>query len=145
VMLEGGILSLDIHNDATGEIVDSATLVKICVVGEPCGSVVAPREPDLARGKQQMNTCFACHQWNQNDTGPKLEKLFGKRAAKVVGFAYSDDMKETRVRWDSESIDAFLANPQKVIPHNQMVLVPMTDRSKRRDLLAYMLANGFRQ
>ena len=40
---------------------------------------------------------------------------------------------------DAEAIDAFLADPQTVVPDNRMPYAGMPDAADRADLIAYLL------
>jgi cytochrome c len=66
--------------------------------------------------KQQ---CATCHTTNLSDPqrqGPSLFKVMGRAAGKLDGFHYSAGFAEAGFVWDEGKLDAWLTNPQAVIP-----------------------------
>jgi cytochrome c len=73
------------------------------------------------------STCGACHELDAtlaHSKGPNLWGLIGKTMGAIPRFAtYSAAMKEAgtkNVVWTEELLDRWLANPQAVVPGNQM-------------------------
>ena len=81
----------------------------------------AAKPPDgAALFKQQ---CATCHTTNLTDPvrqGPPLLKIVGRPAGKVDGFHYSAGFARADFVWDDASLDAWLANPQAMIPGTVM-------------------------
>ena len=77
----------------------------------------AAKPPDgAALFKQQ---CAVCHTTNLSDPmrqGPPLVRIVGRAAGKVEGFHFSDGLAKADFTWDEARLDAWLANPQAVIP-----------------------------
>ncbi|WJR79577.1 c-type cytochrome [Bradyrhizobium sp. NP1] len=66
--------------------------------------------------KQQ---CATCHTTNTSDAarqGPSLFRIVGRPAGKAEGFHYSSGFATADFAWDESRLDAWLANPQDVIP-----------------------------
>ena len=66
--------------------------------------------------KQQ---CATCHTTNTSDPvrqGPSLHKVVGKPAGKADGFKYSAALARADFTWDDAKLDAWLTNPQELIP-----------------------------
>ena len=66
--------------------------------------------------KQQ---CATCHTTNRSEPvrqGPSLFKIVGKPAGKVDGFHYSAGFAKADFVWDDARLDAWLADPQAIIP-----------------------------
>lgn len=81
--------------------------------------------------------CAACHSLDYNGVGPAHRGLFGRKAAQVAGFAYSDALRDARQPWLEDSLDRWLADPEKFAPGQRMgVSVP--DSQDRRHLIAYL-------
>ena len=94
-----------------------------------CGTILAakfataqispppPKPPDgPALFKQQ---CATCHTTNLSDPqrqGPSLFKVMGRPAGKLDGFHYSAGFAQANFAWDESRLDAWLINPQAVIP-----------------------------
>jgi cytochrome c len=66
--------------------------------------------------KQQ---CATCHTTNLSDPvrqGPSLFKIVGRPAGKINGFHYSAGFAKADFVWDEARLDAWLTNPQEMIP-----------------------------
>jgi cytochrome c len=64
--------------------------------------------------------CAACHSVDANRVGPAHRGVFGRRAGLAPGFRYSAALKRSSVVWDAKTLDAWLANPERVIPGQKM-------------------------
>ena len=65
------------------------------------------------------NQCATCHSLNTTDPprqGPTLAGVIGRKAGTVPGFKYSAGFANADFTWDSARLDAYLTNPQSVIP-----------------------------
>ena len=70
--------------------------------------------------KQQ---CATCHTTNLSDPvrqGPSLFRIVGRQAGKADGFRYSAGFTEANFVWDDAKLDAYLANPQAIVPGSIM-------------------------
>jgi cytochrome c len=47
-------------------------------------------------------------------------------------------MKGSNITWDDTTLNAFVADPQKVIPGNVMPFSGLADAKQRADLIAYL-------
>jgi cytochrome c len=47
-------------------------------------------------------------------------------------------MKRTKLTWDAKTLDAYLQNPQTVVPGNLMPFSGLGDAKQRADLIAYL-------
>ena len=65
--------------------------------------------PDLPHGKG-----------GDNRLGPNLYKVVGRKAGSLPDYNYSSAMKEADFVWDEDKLDRFIANPDEVIPGNNM-------------------------
>jgi cytochrome c len=66
--------------------------------------------------KQQ---CATCHTNNLSDParqGPSLFGIVGRRAGSVEGFHYSTGFTKADFAWDDAKLDAWMTNPQAMIP-----------------------------
>ncbi len=68
------------------------------------------------------NACCTCHSVKEGDNrlGPSLAKIVGRKAGASEGFNYSQSLKNSGVTWDEKNLDAFIANPDSVVPGNNM-------------------------
>ena len=96
---------------------------------------------DIARGQQDFRACAQCHslESNRNMTGPSLAGLWGRKAGSLPSFErYSDALKSSGIIWDERSLDAWLTDPQKMVPDNDMPFQGIRDARVRADLLAFL-------
>jgi cytochrome c len=81
----------------------------------------AARPPDgTTLFKQQ---CATCHTINPADAvrqGPSLSGIVGRPAGKADGFRYSAGFTDANFVWDDTRLDAYLANPQAIVPGSIM-------------------------
>ena len=101
----------------------------------------AHADGDAARGEQRFQDCAACHstQPGVNNVGPSLNGVFDRKAATAADFRYSPALKRSGITWTAETIDAFIADPQTMIPNNRMPYAGMPQAADRADLIAYLL------
>lgn len=105
-------------------------------------SLPAPyNQASPARGQAVFVLCSACHTTKTGAphmVGPNLHDMFGSKAASKPDFAYSDALKQTGWTWDPARLDAWLAEPQKVLPGSKMVFVGIPDAQQRADVIAWL-------
>src|SRR3974390_328664 len=88
--------------------------------------VVASRsfaEGNPALGQRVFGACAACHSLrpDQNMTGPSLAGLWNRKAGTLASFSrYSPAMKSANIEWNDKTLDEWIADPQSVVPGNQM-------------------------
>src|SRR5450432_1661184 len=77
----------------------------------------AAKPPDgVALFKQQ---CAVCHTTNASDPprqGPTLFAIVGREAGTAEGFRYSAGFADAKFKWDEPKLDAWLTDPQAMIP-----------------------------
>jgi cytochrome c len=111
-------------------------LVTVCLAMLIAGPTRAAGDPAAGLALYQAR-CAACHSLDYNGVGPTHRGVFGRAAAQAPGFAYSEALKSARLVWNEESLDRWLADPEKVAPGQRMgVNVP--DAKERGDLIAYL-------
>lgn len=66
--------------------------------------------------KQQCGTCHTTSRSEAPRQGPPLVKVLGQHAGKAEGFHYSSGFASADFTWDEGKLDAWLTNPQAVIP-----------------------------
>jgi cytochrome c len=66
--------------------------------------------------KQQCATCHATSLSDAPRQGPPLSRVIGRQAGKLDGFHYSPGLAQAGFTWDENTLDAWLANPQAIIP-----------------------------
>jgi cytochrome c len=66
--------------------------------------------------KQQCATCHTTNLSAPIRQGPSLFGIVGKPAGKAEGFHYSAGFAKADFVWDDAKLDAWLTNPQDIIP-----------------------------
>jgi cytochrome c2 len=104
-------------------------------------TAAARADGDPTRGEQRFVDCAACHapQPGIANVGPSLQGVFGRKAGTLADFRYSPALKRSGITWTPESLDTFLADPQKAVPNNRMPYAGMPDAADRADLIAFLL------
>lgn len=93
---------------------------------------------DAARGKTLYDSrCVACHSVDANRVGPAHQGVFGRKAGAVPDYAYSDALKNSKVVWNANTLQAWLANPEVLIP-GQSMGYRVDELTDRKDLVAYL-------
>ena len=82
------------------------------------------------------NACRTCHTIKEGDNrlGPNLYRIIGRKAGSLPDYNYSSAMKGAGFVWDEEKLEHFMANPDEVVPGNNMKpysgLASTEDRAK---------------
>jgi cytochrome c len=80
----------------------------------------APPGPDTLF-RNQCGTCHVLSAKEEPRQGPPLGGVVGRKAGSASGFKYSAGFAEAAFDWDAQRLDAWLTNPQAVIPGAVMV------------------------
>lgn len=94
-----------------------------------------------AQGQRVFGACAACHSLRpgQNMTGPSLANLWNRKAGGLESFSrYSPALKSANIVWNDKTLDEWIADPQHVVPGNQMTFPGIKDARQRADLLAFL-------
>ena len=98
--------------------------------------------PDLKNGEEIYSRCLACHALESDRVGPRHCGVVGRRAGSVRGFDYSKGMKNSRLVWNTKTLDRFIADPAKTVPGTTMTYAGVKDAKERSDLIAWLEAAG---
>jgi cytochrome c len=81
--------------------------------------------------------CSGCHSLDKNKEGPLLRAVYGRAAGTAPGFEYSEALKAARFTWDANTLDKWLADPEQLVPGNDMAfrLVTAEERAAIIDYL----------
>jgi len=93
---------------------------------------------DVSRGKDLFGRrCGGCHSLDRDKEGPHLRDVFGRRAASVPSFKYSDALKRANLTWDASLLDKWLTGPDDMVPATDMDFrVPQPD--ERSAIIGYL-------
>lgn len=99
---------------------------------------------NVQAGRQVYRKCQACHtlEPGRNSVGPSLAGIVGKRAAADPTYVYSQALRAANLTWDLPTLDAYLLDPQKVVPGNKMPFPGLKTVNERQDVLAYLAAGS---
>jgi cytochrome c len=84
--------------------------------------------------------CAACHsvEPGKNGVGPSLAGVYGTKSGEVVGYAFSEAMKNAKLTWDDATLDTYLTAPMKTIPGTKMSYGGMSDAAQRKAVIDYL-------
>jgi cytochrome c2 len=97
---------------------------------------------DAAAGKAYFSqTCKQCHTADPaeggGEIGPSLVGLLGRLAGTGDNrFLYSTALKNSKLVWNPETLERFLADPGAAVPGTTMP-IPVPEKKNRVDLVAY--------
>ena len=97
---------------------------------------------DAEHGKAVFGQCAACHTMDPEQTslGPHLKGVVGRKAGGLDSYVYSPPMRRADLTWTPETLDAFLQDPQAVVPGTKMPFSSALSAQDRADLIAYLSA-----
>ena len=92
------------------------------------------------------NACRTCHSVREGDNrlGPSLYGVIGRKAGSLPGYNnYSESMKKAELVWDKSILDRFIANPDRVVPGNNMKPYGgIASTEERAKIIAYLESAG---
>jgi nitrite reductase (NO-forming) len=105
-------------------------------------AAAAGLQGDAGAGRQVFKKCQACHSLEQGKTilGPSLAGIVGRKSASDANFNYSPAMKQAALTWDPSTLDAYLADPAKLVPGNRMPFPGLKTDHDRQDVIAFLAA-----
>ncbi len=118
----------------------AGTLRQMCAAFSIGVCVLPATAQDAARGEILFEACTACHsrKADEHNIGPSLAGVWGRKAGTVTGFRFSNALKRSERTWDSEGLNAFLADPQLDIPGNRMPFSGIASASDRVALIEFL-------
>ncbi|MBS0240010.1 MAG: c-type cytochrome [Proteobacteria bacterium] len=99
---------------------------------------------DEASQEAFNNNCRTCHSWKKGDNrlGPSLHGVVGRKAGSAEGFGFSQSLQKSGVTWDEDSLDRFIANPEGLIPNNNMKpFTGIADAGTRKKIIDFLKSN----
>lgn len=111
--------------------------IEAAVTASPVSGIVTA-------GERAFRKCKACHQVGKdarNRAGPTLNGVYGRVAASVKGFNYSDAMKAAGKRglvWDEEALAGYLAKPRAYLKGTKMTFVGLKSEDEIAATIAYL-------
>ena len=119
-------------------------LTKIFCAALAGGVVLLTLSAPEERGKELFERrCAGCHAPDLNKEGPRLRGVYGRSAASLPEFSYSEALKKANIRWDDESLNRWLSDPDAMVPDTDMAF-RMADGEERKVVIAYLKSLGNR-
>jgi cytochrome c len=113
---------------------------RLLIVLAALAPALASAAGDAARGKKLWDQkCATCHE--RSSMGPPYKKIYGQGAGRVPGFVYTEALEGSNVTWTEETLDKWLADPDKFIPGNRMGF-KTRNAAERADIIAYLKTRG---
>jgi cytochrome c len=99
-------------------------------------------QANLAAGERFFERkCSQCHDAAKDGghgKGPHLWNVFGRKAATIPSFVFSDAMKQSGVTWDYATLDYYLADTERAVPGRAMNFMGIPDDQLRADVIAFL-------
>lgn len=96
---------------------------------------------DLEAGKRFfLNACGTCHSVEPGAParqGPPLHGVFGRKAAKIEAFKYSEALRTADLVWDEATLDRWITDAQGMRPGTSM-LYRQTNPERRKLIIEYL-------
>ncbi len=90
--------------------------------------------------------CGGCHKIDQgtnNSYGPDLYHIVSRKAGSNSSFdGYSPAMRSFGKAWTAQRLDAFLSNPQSLVPGTVMSYEGVKDANERAAIVEYLIKEG---
>jgi cytochrome c len=96
---------------------------------------------DVQKGRQTAQVCMSCHtfdQGGQDRIGPSLWGIVGRDVGARKTFTYSSAFAAQNGSWTYERLDAWLANPAKVVPGTKMAFAGLRKGEDRANVIAFL-------
>jgi len=97
------------------------------------------------QGRKAFSACAVCHSVKDPDAsgytsmvGPSLFKVVGAPAGHVATYDYSSAMRESGLVWNEATLDAFIENPQQIVPRSRMAFAGEKSAERRAAIIAYL-------
>jgi cytochrome c len=108
---------------------------------EPIAAFLA--KADAQKGEEDTRVCQVCHNFTKggaNKVGPDLWGVVdGPIAEDRAGFAFSSALQAHKgQKWDPETLNQWLANPQQFAPGTKMTFAGIPKEQQRADVIKYL-------
>jgi cytochrome c len=87
--------------------------------------------------------CGGCHALDRDMEGPRLGGVYGRAAASLDSFAYSDALRKSKIEWNDATLERWLAGPDRFVPGNDMEF-HVDNAGERSAIIAYLKKNARR-
>lgn len=87
-----------------------------------------------------QHRCRVCHSNDMKHPsyGPPLKNIIGRKAGSVIGFNYSDALKNSGIIWTNENLRKWIKDNKSVMPGTRMRHIGVTDKTEQDFILHYL-------
>lgn len=87
-----------------------------------------------------QHRCRVCHSNDMKHPsyGPPLKNIIGRKAGSVIGFNYSDALKNSGIVWTKEKLRKWIEDNKSVMPGTRMRHIGVTDKTEQDFILHYL-------
>jgi cytochrome c len=93
---------------------------------------------DAEHGREVFVACLACHSEKPEALGPSLKGVFGRKAATLEDFRYSNPMRRANLVWDEANLRDYIADPQTKVKGNRMPFGGLGKPEDIDDVIAFL-------
>jgi cytochrome c len=110
----------------------------LAACGVAAGGVAVCSVAQALTGKDLFERrCGGCHALDRDKEGPRLRGVYGRAAGSIDSFEYSEALKRSRIVWTQETLEKWLADPETVVPNNDMAF-RVANADERREIIAFL-------
>lgn len=124
----------------------AAVLLWMTALATSSGTALAQEAADAEERQLAFNNhCRTCHVTKADDhrLGPSLHDIVGREAGSAPNYNYSSAMADAGLVWDEATLDRFIANPQAVVPGNNMKpFSGISSAEERAKIVAHLKAES---
>ena len=113
-------------------------MVAAALIAASAGTTTAQ---DVEKGANSFKKCLACHAIGpgaQNNVGPVLNGLVGRKSGSVPDFNYSDANKNSGIVWNEPNFEDYIKDPKAKVPNTKMIFPGIKNEQETKDLWAYL-------
>ena len=99
---------------------------------------VANAEKGALLFQNRCSMCQTTQEGERNKIGPHLHGLFGRQAGTLPEYDYSVDLRTSRIVWNAQTLDEYLADPHRGRPGDKMPYPGLSSKVDRDDLISYL-------
>ena len=124
----------------------AAVVLWMTALATSSGTALAQEAADAEERQLAFNNhCRTCHVTKADDhrLGPSLHDIVGREAGSAPNYNYSSAMADAGLVWDEATLDRFIANPQAVVPGNNMKpFSGISSAEERAKIVAHLKAES---
>jgi cytochrome c len=133
------VIGLRTLNSLLAGLAIASICLALIAAQPPAASAAAAQSP--VRGRILFLRCASCHDIGTSPSakiGPNLHGIIGRRVASLEGYAYSVSLKSQNFVWDAAHLDAWLTDPNAVVPGTAMAFAGIPEADDRQALIRYL-------